>query len=441
MINLPHRATKALEMLNNSGYEAYVVGGCVRDGLMGRNMGDIDITTNALPRQTSRVFSGCKVVETGLKHGTVTVFIDGCPMEITTYRTESGYSDSRHPDSVSFTKNLREDCARRDFTINSICYNPAAGCVDYFGGITDIENKIIRCVGNPKQRFEEDALRILRAVRFASALDFSIEENTRKALFACKDLLKNISAERIYCELLKLLCGDNIKKILLEYTDILAVFIPEILPLKGFDQKNQHHIYDVLEHTAVAVENTPKDPLLRLAALLHDFGKPHVFTTDENGVGHFYGHGDVSYELAKNILKRLKVSKEEYILITHLVKYHDVQIQPTEKAVSRALNKHGPEMLKMLLQLKRADNKGQNTKDFDRTEEYNRLEKIIDDLLEKQRCFSLKQLAINGDDLTAIGIPPSKNTGRILNTLLEMVINGEIENDYNVLLQIALLLR
>lgn len=438
MFNMPYQALKALKMLNSAGFEAYIVGGAVRNSIMNLELSDIDITTSALPLHTQQVFSDYHIIETGLKHGTVTVHIDHMPLEITTYRSEKGYSDNRHPDSVTFTTNLKEDCARRDFTVNAMCYNPSVGLVDFYGGRQDIENRLIRCVGQPDQRFEEDGLRIMRRLRFSSVLGFEIENETRQAIFSCKNLLCNISAERIYTELCKLLCGKNAKHILMDYTDVLAVVMPEITLLKGFDQKNYHHIYDVLEHTAVAVENCPPIPQLRLAALLHDFGKPHTFTVDEKGIGHFYGHGEVSFQITKNILKRLKVSNDDYNLITTLVKYHDMPIDATEKSVRRALNKHGAEFVKMLLLLKRADNAGQNTKDFDRTEEYSALEKVIDSVLEKQQCFSLKMLAINGNDLKEMGIPPSPLTGKVLNCLLELVIDGQIVNDKDILLHKAM---
>ena len=431
---LPEAAIKAIEMLAAQGYEAYAVGGVVRNSLMGTDSSDIDITTSALPQQTKDVFKNYNVIETGIKHGTVTVIIDGAPVEITTYRTETEYSDSRRPDSVKFTASLKEDCARRDFTINAVCYSPAEGIADFYGGIDDMKAGIIRCVGESNSRFAEDALRILRAIRFAAVLGFEIEENTRKAIFANMHLLKNISAERIYTELCKLLCGRNVKKVLMEYVDVLGVFMPEILPLKNFDQKNYHHIYDVLEHTAVAVESCPAIPQLRLAALLHDFGKPASFTIDEKGVGHFYGHGDISFEISKDILARLKVSAEDHTFISRLVKYHDTLIEPTEKAVKRALNKHGEDFVRRLLLLKRADNAGQNVALFDRREEYDRLEAVIDSVIEKQRCFTLKQLAVNGNSLKEIGINPSVHTGRILNSLLEMVIDGKLENRSDILL-------
>ena len=435
MIKLPPQAVSAINMLNSAGFEAYAVGGLVRNSIMGLDLSDIDITTNALPQQTVEVFKNYTVIETGLKHGTVTVMIDHASIEITTYRTEKSYSDNRHPDKVEFTTSLKEDCARRDFTINAICYSPKSGIVDYYGGIDDINHGIIRCVGDANLRFQEDALRILRAVRFASVLGFKIEENTRKAIFENCHLLKNISAERIYTELKKLLCGKAVKNVLLEYTDVLGVFMPEILPLKNFDQKNYHHIYDVLTHTAVAVENCPAIPQLRMSALLHDFGKPATFTVDEKGVGHFYGHGDVSYDIAKAILRRLKVSGDDYNLISTLVRYHDTPIAPSEKAVRRALNKYGETTLKYLIQLKRADNAGQNIQLFNRKEEYDLLVRTIADVLEKQQCFSLKQLAVDGKDLISAGIPPSAEIGRILNILLEMVINGDIPNEKSLLME------
>ena len=434
MINLPIQAIKAIKLLNDAGFEAYAVGGIVRNSIMNLPLSDVDITTNALPHQTKEVFEQFTVIETGIAHGTVTVVLDNVPLEITTYRIEQGYSDNRHPDGVKFSTSLKEDCARRDFTINAICYNPQTGIADFYGGREDISKKIIRCVGDADLRFKEDALRILRAVRFASVLGFEIEPATRKAIFENKELLKNISAERIYTELVKLLCGKNVKKVLLEYADVLGVFMPEILPLKNFDQHNYHHIYDVLTHTAVAVESCPPVPQLRMAALLHDFGKPETFTIDAKGVGHFYGHGDVSFEKAKDILARLKVSNDDFNLITHLVKYHDVLVEPNEKAVKRALNKHGESTLRMLLELKRADNAGQNLRLFNRKEEYDLLESVIDSVINASECFSLRQLAVNGNDLISIGIPPSAEMGKTLNSLLEMVINGEIPNEKQVLL-------
>ena len=287
---LPAQVNTALARLHDAGYEAYIVGGCVRDRIMGREPKDYDITTSALPEQTAAVFAGERIIETGMKHGTVTVLLDGEPLEITTFRIDGTYSDSRHPDAVTFTPSLREDLARRDFTMNAMAYSSETGLVDPFGGQADIAAKYIRCVGDPDLRFREDALRILRALRFSSVLGFPIEPETDGAARYLCLLLKKISAERVFSELKQLLCGPDVRRVLLDYAGVLGAVLPEILPMQGFDQRNPHHCYDILEHTAAAVEAMPPEPALRLAALLHDVGKPECFFTDEDGVGHFYGH-------------------------------------------------------------------------------------------------------------------------------------------------------
>ncbi len=437
MIDISIEAKKVLETLNNAGYEAYVVGGAVRSAIMNLNFDDIDITTNALPCNVKELFSNYRTIDTGIKHGTVTVVIDDCNIEITTFRTENNYNDNRHPDVIEFTSSLAEDCARRDFTMNAIYFNPQKGLIDFYDGKTDIENKTIRCVGEPDKRFKEDALRILRAIRFSSLLGFNIEENTKRAIFKNCHLLKKIAPERVYIELQKILCGKNIKMVLLEYVDVFAVIIPPIKKMENFDQKNPHHIYDILTHTAIVIENVPSIPNLRLAALFHDMGKPDTFTLDQKGIGHFYGHASISLEYTKIILKKLKVSNYDYSIITKLVKYHDTEIKAEEKYVLHALNKHGQEFLRLLLLLKRADNKGQNTRDFDRTEEYDRVEHILNLIFEKQKAFSLKQLNINGNDIIKLGVKPSKITGEILNKLLNMVIEGKVSNSNEELVKCA----
>ena len=436
-IKLPAVAIKAINMLENAGFSAYAVGGFVRDSLLGFTPFDIDISTDATPSQTEEIFSGYTVVKTGIKYGTVTVVIDSTPLEITTFRSEGDYSDRRRPDSVDFIGDVKADCSRRDFTINAMCYNQSVGLLDFFGGKEDFDSKVIRCVGRPEERFSEDPLRMLRALRFSAVLGFGIENETEKAIFENSHLLANIPAERVYQELLKTLCGKNIKNVLMKYYKVLSVFIPPLEKMRGFDQRNRHHIYDVLTHTAVAVENTPAVPQLRMAALLHDIGKPYVFSVDENGTGHFYGHRDKSYELTCRILKNLKVSFSDYSLITTLVKYHDVTIIPQEKYVRRALNRHGEQTVRYLIDLKRADNKAQNTKDFDRTEEYDELEQVVERVLRRQDCFDLSHLAVNGRDLVTLGIDPSPEMGKILNTLLDKVIDGELPNDKSVLLKEA----
>lgn len=425
---MPPQVNKALDMLHEAGYQAYVVGGSVRDIVMGRTPEDYDIATSAMPDRIKQVFADMTTVDTGIAHGTVTVVIDAMPLEITTYRVDKGYSDGRHPDGVSFTADLREDAARRDFTVNSMAYNREEGLIDYFGGIEDIEAGVIRCVGNPAARFKEDGLRIMRALRFSSVLGFSIDEGTYEAALQCKSMLSNISAERLREELCKYLCGKDVRKRLLADVDILAEVIPELLPMKGFDQKNDHHIYDVLEHTAAAVESAEARPALRLAALFHDIGKPRCFSEDEKGVGHFYGHAAVSVEMASEIMARLKFDNRTRDDVTALVKNHDLQIEMSERAIKRAMNKLTPRLFFEVLKLKRADNKAQNLRLYDRSRYYDELTAAAEKILKEEQCFSLRDLAVNGDDLLAAGITPGPEVGRLLNELLEMVIDGRLEN-------------
>ncbi|MEG2193020.1 MAG: CCA tRNA nucleotidyltransferase, partial [Oscillospiraceae bacterium] len=333
MLNLPTAAISVIEILQQNGFEAFAVGGCVRDALMGKACHDIDITTDALPEQVACAFGNYPVIPTGIKHGTVTVMIKNEPVEITTYRTEGEYTDLRRPDKVSFVGDIRMDLARRDFTINAICYNPQMGVCDYQQGCEDVKNKVIRCVGQARKRFSEDPLRILRGLRFSSVLEFSIENATEKAMFEMAPLLKNVSGERLLCEMSKLLCGKGIKEVLLKYSDILSVIIPEIKAMKNFKQNNPHHIYDVLTHTAVALENTPPEEILRFAVLFHDIGKPFCYTQDEKGVGHFYRHPKLSEKISETVMNRLKADNNMKKVVCFLVLNHDVNIPPTEKSV------------------------------------------------------------------------------------------------------------
>ena len=426
---IPYQVHSAIELLNNNGYPAHLVGGCVRDFIMGKTPHDYDITTSALPDETIKVFKDYKVIPTGLKHGTVTVLAEEFPLEITTYRIESAYSDNRHPDSVTFTRNLEDDLSRRDFTVNALAYNPDSGITDIFGGVDDIKSQIIRCVGDANQRFSEDALRILRALRFASVLGFDISPDTRDALFANKDLLKNVSAERISEELIKLLCGVNAGKIITEYADILGVIIPEILPMKGFDQKNKHHMYDVLTHTAVAVDNVPPYKIQRLAMFFHDFGKPRCFSIDENGAGHFYGHQKISQSMALDIMTRLRFDNNTKNKVSTLVEWHDAAIENTPKAIKRILNKITPELFFLLLDIKRADTIAHRPDFTSRLTEIENSRIIAESILQNEACFSLKDLAICGNDLIDLGIPAGKKIGELLNIALSAVINEEIKND------------
>jgi tRNA nucleotidyltransferase (CCA-adding enzyme) len=356
------------------------------------------------------------------------------PLEITTYRTEGTYSDNRHPDSVSFTTSLREDVARRDFTMNAIAYSPVRGLIDHFGGAEDIRGGIIRCVGDPDTRFREDALRMMRGIRFASALGFAIEEKTAAAIRENKERISAVSAERIRVELTKLLCGANVKNVLMDWWDVLGVVIPEILPMHGFDQRTPYHIYDVWEHTAVAVSETPPVTHLRLSALLHDIGKPPSFFTDEKGVGHFYGHPAVSEKMAEEILARLKYDNVTRRRVVTLVREHDRIIEPTETAVKRALFRLTPEVFFNLLIIKRADNLAQSPNYRDRLATYDRIESMAQDILERNECVSVATLAVNCGDLIAIGMKPGKEIGEMLSLLLEQVIRGELANDRDELL-------
>lgn len=440
LIKLSEETRVVVEKLSDCGFEAYIVGGCVRDYLMGIKPGDIDITTNARPEQIKEVFKDFKVIETGIKHGTVSVLVNGNQFEVTTFRIDSEYSDNRHPDSVTFTSNIKEDLSRRDFTMNAIAYNEQEGFVDPFCGMEDIKNGVIRCVGEPDKRFKEDALRILRALRFSSVTGFVVEENTRKALFRNKNLLKNISAERIYQEVTKLLCGDNVKRVLVEYVDILGVVVPELLPMKGFEQRNPYHAYDVLTHTAIVVASIDKKPVLRFAALFHDVGKPHTFSLGDDNMGHFFGHARLSTQMAVDTLKRLKADRETIGKVEKLVKYHDTPIEIDDVVIKRRLNKLGKDDFFDLIKLMRADNMGQSPNLIIRQKEFDLIEEKAHDILNRQECFSLKDLNINGNDIMELGVKEGKEVGRILNSLLELVITRNVENTKEELVKSAKLL-
>ncbi len=434
MRRLPKYVTNALHRLEQAGFEACIVGGCVRDRLMGRTPADYDITTSALPEQTAVVFSGERLIKTGMKHGTVTVLLGGEPLEITTYRVDGSYSDARHPDCVRFTPSLREDLARRDFTMNAIAYSECGGFFDPFGGQKDIVDGLIRCVGAPETRFREDALRILRALRFSAVLGFRIEDATADAARACAPLLSRISAERVAVELQKLLCGKNAREILLSYTDILGVVLPELLPMRGFSQHNEHHDRDVLDHCVTAMENVPAEPVLRFAALLHDAGKPDCFSVDAQGVGHFYGHAKRSAALADAAAERLRLDRASRERIVTLVRCHDQPVEPEPRLVRRALNRLTPEMFFQLLLLKRADNLAQAPQYRFRQAGYDRLQALAEEVIAQGQCFSLHDLAVNGGDLLALGMQPGKAVGSALKLLLDAVIDGRVPNEKDALL-------
>ncbi len=431
------QAEKIIEKLEQAGFEAYAVGGCVRDSLLGTEPEDFDIATSALPGEVEEVFQGERLVKTGIKHGTVTLVFEGSPFEITTFRVDHDYQDRRHPSKVEFTKSIEKDLARRDFTVNAMAYNERCGMIDPFGGREDIKAGVLRAVGDPRERFNEDALRIMRALRFSSTFGFEIESLTREALFENKELLKNVSAERVSSEFIKLICGKNASRVVTEYVDVLGVMLPELLKMKGFDQRNPHHVYNVLEHTAAVLENVPPKAALRLAALFHDIGKPRCFTLDENGIGHFYGHAEIGAEMTEKISRSLKLDFTTEKEVVSLVKWHMVQIEPTQRAVKRALNKLTPGLFFELIELKRGDALGCGTSRPIDEEYYSAIERIARDILEQGQCFSLRNLAVNGSDLIAAGMEPGRELGKVLSELLEKVLNDELPNEKETLLDFA----
>ncbi len=436
-INIPSQVEFIIQKLTAMGYEAYLVGGCVRDSILGLSPNDWDITTSALPDEIKSTLNDCKLIETGVKHGTITALIDQVPVEVTTYRVDGKYSDNRHPDEVRFTHSLKEDLARRDFTINALAYNHSDGMIDCFGGAEDILNKQIRCVGDPTLRFQEDGLRILRALRFSSVLSFTIEKNTSASVLKSCDLLDNIARERINCEFTKLLCGKKAENVLRDYRLVIEQFLPEISPMAGFEQHNPYHIYDVWEHTLKSVGNIEATPVLRLTMLLHDIGKPYCYTQDEKGVGHFYGHGEKSTEMAQKILERLKYDSVTIDTVTELVKLHDLPLSAEEKLIRHRLNQLGQKKLRLLLKVKAADAKAQNPIYGSRLGELHEIETVVDDIIARSLCFSLKDLQVDGADIISLGIPKGPQIGRMLSALLDAVIDGKCKNQFSDLMSYA----
>lgn len=432
---LPRFVTEVITRLEENGHVAYAVGGCVRDMLMGRTPHDYDICTSALPDEIKSVFSDMTTIDTGIKHGTVTVLSDSNPIEITTFRTESSYSDGRHPDSVSFASSLSEDLARRDFTVNAMAYSERCGTVDIFGGADDIKKRIIRCVGDPEERFSEDHLRILRAIRFSATLGFKLENDTSDAVIRLKDTLSTVSPERISAELNKAIMGKDFGRVLTEYSRVFAVFIPELTPCIDYQQNNPHHIYDLLTHTAKAVDACPDDRIVRLAALLHDIGKPMTASVGDDGVSHYFGHARASTEAANAILHRLCYNTADIRDITELIRYHDGYIEPTEKAVKKRLAQLGEKQFFRLITLKRADNAAQTADQSYRKEYAKRIVSIANDILNRKDCLSLKALAINGNDLLALGMT-GREIGKALKLMLDAVIDGQVENQREALLSL-----
>lgn len=437
-INIPDAPKQLMKILLDAGHSAYVVGGCVRDSCLGITPHDWDICTSALPEEMQECFKDYHVIETGLKHGTLTVMVDGVGYEITTYRVDGGYSDHRHPDSVMFVDNLKEDLNRRDFTVNAMAADISGKIYDFHNGQNDLQKCLIRCVGSANARFREDALRILRAMRFASRYNFDIEKNTHIAIWNNKKLLKSISIERVNHEFSGIIMGDCYD-ILHDYYDIFSIWIPEIKSCIGFEQSNPHHNRNVWDHTIFSIDNAPKDLYVRLALLYHDMGKPQCFTM-EDGIGHFYGHAAVSKTIAENSLKKLRYDNQTIKNVVQLVEAHDRTVEPKKPVIRRCLNKFGKEQFMRLLDVKEADYSAQVNLYGDRLHK-SEIIQMMNEILEAQRkqeeCFSLRDLAVNGTDLIQIGFKPGRLIGNCLNSLLNSVIDGTLDNSKDVLLQFA----
>ena len=435
-IQIPEKAAHIIHTLQAAGYEAYVVGGCVRDAILGRKAADWDITTSALPQEVKALFP--RTLDTGLRHGTVTVMLEREGFEVTTYRVDGEYEDGRHPKEVIFTPSLAEDLKRRDFTINAMAYNETEGLKDIFGGLNDLENGVIRCVGEARERFSEDALRILRAVRFSAQLGFSIAENTREAMKELAENLRKISAERIQAELVKLLVSPHPETLRTAYeTGITAVLLPEFDRCMETPQENPHHCFHVGEHTLRALTGVRPDKVLRLAMLFHDMGKAKTRQRDETGIDHFYGHGAVSEEIAADILHRLRFDNDTLYKVRRLVRFHDDwEKNPTPRQVRRLVSRIGDELFPLYLEMRKGDILAQNPIYWEeKLENLAEVERLYGRILEEKNCLSLKDLAVTGHDLIQAGVTPGKQVGEGLRELLELVIDHPEYNQKEYLLK------
>ena len=447
-ITMPEKVQYILQQLHDNGYEAYAVGGCVRDALLGREPEDWDITTSAKPEQVKALFR--RTVDTGLQHGTVTVMLDKDGFEVTTYRIDGLYEDGRHPTEVTFTGDLIEDLKRRDFTINAMAYSEETGIVDAFDGVGDLDRQVIQCVGDPRERFSEDALRILRAVRFGAQLDFDIEENTRLAILEKAPTLSKISAERIRVELDKLLCSKHPERLLVaKELGITKVVFPEFDIMLATPQNHPHHQYNVGIHSLKTVENVQKlareaaidkkdFSVLTWTAMLHDVGKSQCLTVDEKGITHFYNHPAAGKELARKILRRLRFDNYTIDMACHLIQYHDVEFSLKRNKMRKCMNVIGAEKMPYLFLLVKGDKLAQSM--YQREEKMEKLaaaEALYKDIVEEKECVNLKMLAVNGSDLLSIGFPRGKCMGEMLQSLLELVLEDPQQNTKENLLTIA----
>ena len=432
-IALPRKVMMIIKNLQLHGYEAYAVGGCVRDSILARRPKDWDITTSARPEEVKKLFR--RTVDTGIEHGTVTVLLGRDGYEVTTYRIDGAYEDSRHPKEVLFTNRLEEDLRRRDFTINAMAYNDEVRLVDVFGGMQDLNHHLIRCVGDPRERFSEDALRILRAVRFSAQLNFPIEEETAEAVRELAPTLENISAERIQAELVKLLVSAHPERIQDAYElGITRIILPEWDAMAGVEQNTPHHKYDVAQHTLHALKYVKRDKILRLTMLFHDMGKPARKTTDENGRDHFKGHALVSEAIARDVMQRLKFDNDTIKKVTRLGCFHDYRRVATPANVRRAMNRIGVDLFPYYLAVRMADAKAQSSyRRREKIENIVAMRKFYQEAIIKDECVTLRQLAVSGRDLMNLGMRPGVEIGRMLSELLEYVIDNPEKNDKKIL--------
>ena len=431
-LTLPGAVLALIHRLETAGFPTYAVGGCVRDMLLGLTPQDYDLCTAALPEQTEAVFADHNLVLAGKKHGTVGVITPSDVVEITTFRTEGGYGDNRHPDWVKFVPDIREDLARRDFTVNAMAYSPSRGFADPFGGQADLKDHILRAVGDPATRFQEDSLRILRGIRFAVRYGLEPEDTTCRAMEELSCLMDNLARERAFDELCKLLPLVNARD-LDRFGPVLATVIPELKPMLGFDQRSPHHAFDLFTHTAHVVENVPKQLTLRWAALLHDTGKVPAFTLDENGRGHFYGHAGESAKLADGILRRLKAPTALREETVRLIELHMTKLEPTKKVIRRWLSRLGRETLDNLQALQKADTTSKGVDVTAELPQFDHLQAILKEIDQENACLSLKDLVVKGNDLMALGYT-GKDIGITLNKLLDLVLDEQLPNEKDTLL-------